>query len=133
MEQGGEIFVYGTNASGVKEWLVPAWDTLSEEDKDELAALGAAMNAETEKAKRCFSGAWECAITPHEDEWIDFHLRGNGEGGVEAKGRQWRPYGPRGREIDAIDANWWTCSEEFLCEYRREILAEWEKDFGKNA
>ena len=74
-------------------------------------------------------------VPSHEDRWIDFHLRSNGEGGIEAKGRKWRAYGPRGREIDAIDAGWWEVDDDFLEKHRRDILAEWDKDFGngKNA
>ena len=131
-EMDGDIFVWGTNAAGEREWLVPVIGTLSEEDADELAALGGAMNAETEKARKCFSRGWECVVTSHENGWIDFHLRGDGEGGVEARGRQWRPYGPRGREIDAVDGEWWDFGPSIM-EYRRDILAAWKEDFGRNA
>ena len=132
MEDGGELFVRGTNAMGEKEWLVPTLGSLSKEDADAFAALGAAMNMEAEKARKCFSRGWECVVTSHENGWIDYHLRGDGEGGVEAKGRQWRPYGPRGREIDAVDGEWSDFGPSIM-EYRRDILAAWKEDFGKEA
>ncbi|MBQ9526890.1 MAG: hypothetical protein IJR68_04700 [Fretibacterium sp.] len=132
MEQGGEIFVHGTNAAGEKEWLVPTWASLSEADRDELSAIAAEMNAETEKARRLFRNGWECAVPSHENSWIDFHLRGTPDGGIEAKGRQWRAYGSRGREIDAVDSEWWDF-ESSLPEYRRDILSAYKADFGEDA
>ena len=44
-----EIFVYGTNAMGHREWLVPCMASLSEEDADALAALGCELNWELDR------------------------------------------------------------------------------------
>ena len=50
----GEVEIYGRNAAGEMEWLVPCMESLSEAEQDELASIGSDLNhlALEEKAKK---------------------------------------------------------------------------------
>lgn len=48
---GDEVYIYGLNAAGEREWLVPYWGSLTETEQNELSAIGAEMNVLREKAE----------------------------------------------------------------------------------
>lgn len=76
MEMDGEIWVYGKNAMGENEWLVPVLSLLDPADADEVACLGTILNQEAEQMEKdahWYGTTWvDCIIGDGElDEWQD--------------------------------------------------------------
>lgn len=76
MEFNGELWVYGKNAMGENEWLVPALSLLDPDDADEMACLGSTLNQEMDHMKQEaseYGREWmEVVLTDGDlDEWRD--------------------------------------------------------------